>query len=143
MPPVEEWSRLYRITDRIVDPWYDSSLDRPGLYGLIGLTDATVPTTATLQRVCGSDLSGTVYIGSTGNLRPRVGALVMQHDRERFRGGGHKPLPARLAADFPPDRLALRWRYLPQDVDRYAEERRLITAYTDTFGEPPSLNAMP
>lgn len=143
MPLVEEWSRLYRITDRNIDPWYASCLDRPGLYRLIGLTDATVPTPAMLQRVCGPDLLGTIYIGSAGNLRPRVGALVMQHDHERFRGGGHKPLPARLAADFPPNRLAVRWRYLPQDVDRYAEERRLITAYTDSFGEPPPLNAMP
>lgn len=96
-----------------------------------------------MQRVCGTDLSGTLYVGSTSSLHRRISQLVRSRDTERFTAKSDKPLPARLAEDFPVDRLAVCWTNMPETLDRFADERRLIAAYPDEFGELPPLNTMP
>ncbi len=137
-----EWSGVHRVMDRNRDPWFGACENRPGLYRLVALSDAVVPSPATLQRVCAPDTSGTIYIGSAGSLTGRLSDLVKRHHPE-FKTANHKPLPPRLAADFQPNNLAICWTYLPKEADRYAEERKLITAYTGEFREPPPLNVMP
>lgn len=139
----EGWSKPHRVTDRDVDPWFRACENHMGLYRLVALMGDGPINPATLQRVCGPDASGTLYIGSTSSLPRRLSELVRSRHIGCFQSRAYKAMPTRLAAEFPPDKLAICWRYLSDDVDRYAEERKLITAYTDVFGELPPLNAMP
>ena len=138
-----EWSRLHRVTDRDQDPWFKSCEDRAGLYRLVGLRDGQQFEPQPLHRVCGIDLTGTIYIGTGASLPGRISDLVKQHDKERFASRGHKALPDRLAKAFPPERLAVCWLYLDETTDNYAEEIKLRADYVAAYGEPPPLNSMP
>lgn len=138
-----EWSELHRVTDREEGLWSRWCEDGTGLYRLVALMPGAGIDATPLQRVCGLDPTGTLYIGSTSSLHRRISQLVRSRDTDRFKGRNYRPLPTRLAEAFPAKKLAVCWINLPECLDRFADERNLIAAYVDTFGEPPPLNAMP
>jgi len=63
---------------------------KAGIYRLVGLDDAGK--LATLDRICGSDQTGTLYIGCEGKnfaIRSRLSKLVRSLREPRSRGGGY------------------------------------------------------
>jgi hypothetical protein len=110
-----------------------------GVYRLIGLTsegDLTRP--AVLNRVCGQDATGTLYIGYAISLSHRLNqlrrSLLSREDsHSAVRMMNRIPL-----LKFPPNKLAIALR----STGRYPRfvERCLIEAYINSFGDPPTLN---
>jgi hypothetical protein len=90
-----------------------------------------------LSRICGTDETGTLYIGAAGkSLFNRLGSLLKTHSPE-YLSEPHRVLPARLANSFPPSRLAFAWEWTNKPWDR---EQELLRAYEDAFGELPPAN---
>lgn len=110
---------------------------RAGVYRLIGLEDTTGLSPAVIQRVCGNDVTGTLYIGAAEVLRNRIGSLVQTLRPDIFRSAPHKSLTAKLAARFPTDSLAISWEFSDRPWDR---ENELLQAYVAEFGELPPHN---
>jgi hypothetical protein len=131
---------------------YVSSLCKslPGVYRLIALDDTGAP--ATLQRMCGTDSTGTLYIGMEGrtfsdrsrltklvrSLRPPRGhgRGVFIHNREHHAGYRLRRHQI-LSQKFPPEKLALTWCYSNQPA---LAEAALLDIYFDSFGDTPPLN---
>jgi hypothetical protein len=134
------WSPLCRVIEDIPGKrWFDLCVpDGPGVYRLIAL-DASksgiVP--ASLDRVCGSDPTGTLYIGAAGSLQGRLGDLVKTNDPTKFKGGGHRRLTMKLAECFSPQWRALVWEYADEPFER---EGQLLRDYEGQFGERPPVN---
>jgi hypothetical protein len=131
---------------------YVSRLCKPkaGVYRLIGLNDAGKP--ASLDRICGNDRTGTLYIGCEGKnfaVRSRLSKLVRSLREPRGRGRGvhiyneehnagsrlrRHPI---LSQRFPVSKLAITWCY---SAECYLAERALLDAYFASFGDTPPLN---
>jgi hypothetical protein len=141
--PPGDWVRLHTLQQvgsyisRFVSP-------RPGVYRLIGLSESTPVTPAVIDRVCGRDQTGTLYIGCENfnfKIRGRL-AQMIQSVRAREYTGNHRagrtmkhhPL---LRERFPIEKLAVTWCY-----DRHAAwaEQELLKCYRRSFGELPPLN---
>jgi hypothetical protein len=120
-----------------------------GVYRLIGLDDSGKP--ASLNRICGSDQTGTLYIGREGKnfaVRSRLSKLVRSLQEPRRRGEGcsyneehHAGYRLRrhfsLSRRFPISHLAITWCYSRQSA---LAERILLDAYFREFGDTPPLN---
>jgi hypothetical protein len=119
----------------------------PGVYRLIALGDAGAA--ANLQRMCGNDETGTLYIGMEGktfsdrsrltklvrSLRPpRHGGLV--YNNEHHAGHRLRRHPV-LSQKFPSEKLAITWCYSDQPA---RAEAMLLDAYFASFGDTPPLN---
>jgi hypothetical protein len=140
-----DWCSVTRIAR------YGSSIGnhvraKPGVYRLVGLNedeDKIVP--AHINRICGVDTTGTLYLGCGSKLRIRLQQLsralrmgshhyIFAHDiAKEFRYN------ARLSARFPLKRLGITWLY---DWAYDAVETNLLFHYRDSFGETPPLNRM-
>lgn len=118
--------------------------DRPGVYRLIALNEQGNP--ATLNRMCGGDTTGTLYIGVEGKTfsdRSRLGQLVRslrsprrrtnQEHQAGYRLRSHPELNSR----FPEARVALTWCYCDTPT---SAERALFEVYFASFGDNPPLN---
>jgi hypothetical protein len=113
-----------------------------GVYRLIGLAaDDDVTKPATLNRVCGQDTTGTLYIGHAGRLNERLNqlrrSLLSRHENSHGAIGALLSV-TELASRFPPNRLAISLLYTgirPRFV-----EGTLIGAYRNAFGDTPPLN---
>jgi hypothetical protein len=131
---------------------YVSKLCRPkaGIYRLIGLDDAGAP--APLDRICGSDRTGTLYIGCEGKNfadRSRLSKLVrsLREPRSYLNGvriyndehnaGSRLRRHPKLSERFPISNLAITWCY---SAECYLAERSLLDAYFASFGDTPPLN---
>jgi hypothetical protein len=125
----DEWWLRFQVEN----PPATRNLDA-GVYRLIGLGETDSP--AVIRRVCGDDSTGTLYIGSGDILRNRLGSLIKEH-HPMYKTGAHKALPPRLQTQFPADRLAVSWQFVP---DHRECEQRLLDAYQAAFGEFPPLN---
>jgi hypothetical protein len=140
-----KWSPLCRIIESTPGKrWSDICRpDGPGVYRLIALdADAPGVIPAWLDRVCGVDPTGTLYIGCASSLRRRLASLVLRYrSRDLMSGGGsHAIMAPKLAKRFGPQLLAASWqpsngKWLP--IQR---ERELFSAYKDRFGELPPMN---
>lgn len=130
------WSSLVRISAAIEEKWWDRlQPNRKGVYRLIALDENGKP--KPLNRVCGTDESGTLYIGATDHeLKNRLGSLVKTF-RSDYASYPHRVLSAPLTKLFPEDRLAICWEYADAPWQREAE---LLTAYENEFGELPPNN---
>ena len=114
-----------------------------GVYRLIALAsedDLTKP--ATLNRVCGQDTTGTLYIGEAGDLSTRLNklrrsALVRSFRFERSHGAINmlRKIPV---LNYPPNKLAVALCFT--DPLTNLIEQHLIYAYINSFGEMPPLN---
>jgi hypothetical protein len=107
-----------------------------------------------IDRVCGNDLTGTLYIGCEEQnfaVRSRLSQLVRSLREPRLLPGGYPeysrqsehPAGYRLRSHsklnkrFPRSHLALTWCYSKQPNEA---ESSLLRAYVDSFGEIPPLN---
>ena len=131
------WPKLIRIGDAVEKKWWNElEPERSGVYRLIAL-DAS-GNVMPLNRVCGTDETGTLYIGESDRpLLNRLGSLVKTHHPD-YTSKPHRRLSIPLAKRFPADRLAITWEYTEVPRQREAE---LLMAYEDQFGELPPNNA--
>lgn len=117
-----------------------------GVYRLVGLAGRFGNSPAQLNRVCGIDETGTLYIGRASDqraLQTRLGNLFRtMRARKGFAYSGHSaaeflrhhPI---LSARFPLDCVAVSWSYDHYDV---MAEQILLARYVRSFGEAPPLN---
>jgi len=118
----------------------------PGVYRLIALDENGGA--ATLERMCGRDATGTLYIGMEGktfsersrltklvrSLRPpRHGVVYNNEHKAGYRLRRHPVLSQR----FPENKLAITWCYSDHPV---LAEGILLDAYFASFGDTPPLN---
>jgi hypothetical protein len=112
-----------------------------GVYRLIALAsegDLTRP--ATLNRLCGPDTTGTLYIGEAGSLSNRLNQLrrsARSHRPERSHGaiGMLRQIPL---LDYPSNKLGVGLLFTVPQTEMI--ERHLIHAYMNSFGDTPPLN---
>ena len=120
--------------------------DQPGVYRLIGLDEAGKP--ATLNRLCGCDKTGTLYIGAEGKTfadRSRLSRLVRSLRPPRYgpvfndehKAGRRLRAHPELNTRFPESRLALTWCYCRTPIPA---ESALFETYFASFGDTPPLN---
>jgi hypothetical protein len=104
----------------------------------------------TIDRCCGKDPTGTIYIGRAGNgsknwstLHTRIKSIITQ-DHHAIRNRGRAQLD-----QYPLKDMAVEWAYTnDQRVNRVGKpfvesvigEYWLLTCYKDSFGELPPLN---
>jgi hypothetical protein len=112
-----------------------------GVYRLIALTsEGDLNKLVTLNRICGQDVTGTLYIGETTNLSVRLNQLsrsARSHRPERSHGAISK-LKQIPILNFPLNKLGVALLFTGRDTT--GVERDLIYAYINSFGEMPPLN---
>ena len=74
------WSDLIRISEAIDHKWWEKlQPNTKGVYRLVAIAGDSL-TPVPLNRVCGSDETGTLYIGASDRpLLNRLGSLVKTH----------------------------------------------------------------
>jgi hypothetical protein len=129
MLDVKNWSEPKRLSERI--RWSDDlvPLKSSGVYRLIALKNPNDFFPSPLQRVCGIDKSGTLYVGAAekGNLLSRL--------QYRTRSTLSQP----LRSLFPPDKLAVQWE-ITGESEAFRREGILLRTYENEFGEFPPAN---
>ena len=125
---IGDWSRIYLADTALEERWLKSCWCS-GIYRLIGLQNTLTP--AQICRACGTDPTGTLYLGQTTNLYVRLSSLVRSKSLYRL-------LPDKLAEQFPSSRLGISWQQVeaPQLASR---ERELLRNYIAEFGDRPPL----
>ncbi len=104
-----------------------------GVYRLIGLaSEDDLKNCVTLNRVCGQDTTGTLYIGETGKLSSRLNQLRLSTH------GAISMLRQIPILDFPLNKLGVALLFTGRDTP--GVERDLIHAYMNSFGDTPPLN---
>lgn len=133
------WSSPIRMSEAIEIRWWEQVPEnRKGVYRLIALNEASNFMPAPLSRVCGTDETGTLYIGaSKQSLANRLASLVMTH-RSDYKVKPRAPLSKLLRERFPADKLAMSWEYTEEPWQREAD---LLMAYEEAFGELPPRNS--
>jgi len=111
-----------------------------GVYRLIGLaSEGDLKRPATLNRVCGQDTTGTLYIGQSSSLNTRLNQL-----RRTLRARGENShnaismLRSIPLLKFPPNKLAIALLFTSRSPGHV--EGDLIKAYMNSFGDTPPLN---
>jgi hypothetical protein len=136
------WSRSYTLSQ--LENKYYLPNHSSGVYRLFAPNKS-------IDRCCGKDTSGTLYLGCAGtkrnwsNLRTRISDLV---------SGKHNAISNVQCNEivqqlFPPDTLAVHWAYMGKRKTYNAEKNEpaallgetwLLACYHDTFGEYPPWN---
>jgi hypothetical protein len=115
-----------------------TSLGRSHTVSRHALRDGSSLDRIPLNRVCGVDETGTLYIGrSQESLLNRLASLIATH-HHGFTAAPHRKLCKGLAALFPDDKLAFSWEATD---DPKLRESKLLWAYEDVFGELPPINS--
>lgn len=149
-----DWNKLHRLDE--VGSYIGSHCKwKSGVYRLVGLAKPGVTTPAILDRICGRDETGRLYIGCSGKrstLRSRLPKLVrsLQTPRsykhsgeysyvynEEHNAGTLLRMHLLLSERFPINALAITWFYDPQC---FITEGELLARYVKCFGEAPPLN---
>ena len=112
-----------------------------GVYRLVALANTEGdPKPAQLDRVCGSDPTGTLYIGEAGGLSERLNQMRRSFGREDSHGASSFwRQSSALRARFPLTKLGIALLYTGTKV-RQMVERDLVRAYLNSFGDTPPLN---
>lgn len=117
---------------------------RGGVYRLVAMADVKTMTPMVINRVCGRDQTGTLYIGYADtsvsfrlqqlmrSLRARDGFVSSEHGAGKMLGRSPQ-----LKEMFPRECLAVNWTYHEHP---YTFERNLLWHYFKCFGEIPPLN---
>jgi hypothetical protein len=142
------WCPLYCIAESAPGKrWSDlCNPDGPGVYRLVAIDLIKLGILAVpLNRVCGIDPSGTLYIGRSKSLRTRLSSLVRTHDPTKrigaIFGASHIMMTKKLTKRFPPKCLAITWRRADSASSSQTQEATLLRDYKDSFGELPPMNA--
>jgi hypothetical protein len=133
---IGDWSPIHSVERALEERWRQHCKG-PGVYRLIGLRGALTP--ACISRACGTDRTGTLYIGHSINLYTRVGNLVRAH-RSNDGISHHAAFPDKLKGRFPIRRLGVSWQGVDSKWIRN-RETELIDDYIAEFGDRPPLNA--
>lgn len=146
MPPWNDLcSELSWETHSIISGYFsERNHGGGGVYRLIALaseSDLTRP--AILNRICGQDTTGTLYIGEAGSLsirlnRLRRSARLGSLRREESHGAINmlRKIPV---LNYPPNKLAVALCFVGTQTRKLVEEH-LIYAYINSLGEMPPLN---
>jgi hypothetical protein len=120
-----------------------------GVYRLIALADVELRTPMVINRVCGRDETGTLYIGvAARTLRLRLQQLMRSLRRPpafRFRLKPEHHVGDMIRSNrllekmLPRECLAVTWAY---EKRPWTAEEELISQYLASFGELPPLNTM-
>ncbi len=143
MPPWEEICRdlcwdLYRVDDGYFSK---KDIGHCGVYRLFGLSDDDkVIASAVINRVCGPDSSGTLYIGEFGWLNERLNQLRRSLHREDTHGASALwRQSTALRSKFPIEKLGVAVLSTGARTYKMIEED-LVRAYLNSFGDTPPLN---
>lgn len=135
-----DWSIVYPVEYLTDGRDWSTVLDHevPGVYRIVALA-ADWPETALapINRVCGSDVLGTLYIGQ-GWIHRRLYLHVT-----KLRASNPARLPGwspALLARFPNRRLAVCWKEEPTIEAARSHEVQLLHAYWTRFGDLPPVN---
>ena len=110
-----------------------------GVYRLIALAeDGDTARPAKLNRVCGQDVTGTLYIGKAGALHARLNQFRRSMTTYEDSHGAAGMLKAIPRLKLPPSRLAIALMFTGRFYG--GVESDLIKAYMNTFGDTPPLN---
>jgi hypothetical protein len=124
---------------RIVEQWAPDCTPGSGCYLLVA--SAQDGGIASIQRVCGVDASGTLYIGRAGSIEWRVNELRKTLRPAEYVGAHGAGLLLRniqiFREAFPVQNLAVQWALCEEPGET---EARLIDTYVRHFGEGPPLN---
>jgi hypothetical protein len=126
----------------------DFCREEPGVYRLIGLAESGANIPAILDRLCGQDETGTLYIGMEGQnlaVQSRLQKLIRsvrepngnQYNREHI--GDRLRSHPWLSQRFPESKLAVAWSYTVYR-HAYVTEQNLRKNYFESFGDNPPLN---
>jgi hypothetical protein len=136
-------SELYRL-DQVGSYVAKRCKRKSGVYRLVGLAEPGVNQPAILERVCGRDYSGTLYIGCADLIGYRLSQLVRSLREPRgcvynteHNAGALLRRNSLLSMRFPTSRLAVAWSY---HSDYLISEESLLATYAKSFGELPPLN---
>ncbi len=138
-----KWFDLCQVQGLVNSPNLPK-LPRGGIYRLVALTEDDLALRG-VNRVCGRDNHGTLYIGRSHNLRMRLSTIARElcarHRGERFYVEGHTvgwlTRHGLLARTFPVNSLALTWSF---NKNPLKAEANLLRHYFQSFGEGPPLN---
>jgi hypothetical protein len=141
MPP---WSDICSKLDseiHLIEGGYFSSKNHGycGVYRLISLEfEDNLTKPAILNRICGQDTTGTLYIGCATSLSYRLNQLRRSLLSNEDSHSAVRMLNRIPLLDLPRKRLAVALR----STARYPEfvEKCLIEAYINSYGDPPTLN---
>ena len=140
-----QWSQLFRgpnFRNAQGEAWgVCCSPTAGGIYRIIALQSDGDFKPATIERLLGSDASGTLYVGcASATLCGRLGDVTRtlisgknQNHTAAFRLIETGPVAER----FPLRRLAITWQY---DDDPAKAEEKYLAHYKLVFGETPPLN---
>ncbi len=122
---------------------------KAGVYRLIALADVEQRTPMVINRVCGCDETGTLYIGvAARTLRLRLQQLMRSLRPPaafRFRRKPEHHVGDRIRSNrllekmLPRECLAVTWAY---EKRPWTAEEELLSQYLASFGELPPLNTM-
>jgi hypothetical protein len=140
------WNDICLLLDwrmHSLDTGYFSDKDygRCGVYRLVALeAPRDLRKVATLNRVCGQDSTGTLYIGEAGNLATRMNQMrrTAKPRRSESSHGALSMLRRISRFDLPREKLGVAFMYTGRHTD--SVERDLLHAYINSFGEMPPLN---
>jgi hypothetical protein len=142
MPPWEDLCSELNWRTHLLDGGYFATKHYGycGVYRLVGLAsegDLTKP--ASLDRVCGKDTTGTLYIGHAKSLHSRLNQLRRSSSGHQSSHNAGRPMNRTLRARFPSNKLAVAILSTGATTFRMIE-RDLIQAYMNSFGDTPPLN---
>jgi hypothetical protein len=142
MPP---WDEIcYELDWRVLkadDGYFDKKrFGYCGVYRLIGLATENALRIATIERTCGADVTGTLYLGEAGWLNERLNQLRRSLGREDTHGASLMwRQSVALQSKFPTNKLGIGILFTGATMHGWIE-RDLIRAYLNTFGDTPPLN---
>jgi hypothetical protein len=129
---------VYRLDDGYFSKKYFGCC---GVYRLVGLeSESDLRKPVPLNRVCGQDISGTLYIGEAGSLNNRLNQLrrtLLRKENSHNAASVLKHMHV-LKSKFSPNKLAVAVMFTGRST-RYVENN-LLEAYMNSFGDTPPLN---
>ena len=142
MPPWDQICRVMSWQNFLLEGGYfrKKEFGFPGVYRLISLeTSGDLSSAATLNRVCGQDSSGTLYIGEASDLGRRLNQLKRSAGHRNEGSHGAIGMLKKITnLSHPASRLGVALLFTGRDTKSI--ERDLIWAYINAFGDTPPLN---
>jgi hypothetical protein len=142
MPPWDQICRVMSWQYYLVDggSFGKRHFGFTGVYRLIALaTEGDVSKPATLNRVCGQDESGTLYIGESMDMGRRLNEFRRSTEHRRERSHGTASMLRQITGlNYPVAKLGVALLFTgarTKDI-----EHDLLWAYMNTFGDTPPLN---
>jgi hypothetical protein len=112
-----------------------------GVYRLVALeSNGKLTAPASLNRLCGQDPTGTLYIGCASRLHSRLNQVRRSVRAYRAEGshGAVAALRALPGVSLPPTKLAIALLFTERCIRSIEDD--LIRAYMNTYGDAPPLN---